>query len=267
MKPDLVLWSSIISAYGNCGFWDKGLELFNDMRSMGEKPDGFTIVGLLLGVSDSSLVDIGQAIHGFCLKSGFEANVHVGSALVSMYSKCKSINSAQKVFCGICQPDLVSWSALITGFSQSGEHEKALFFFKELTLQGKKSDSVLTASVLAVASHVACVKLGIQIHAYVLRQGLESDVMVSSALIDMYSKSGYLRLAIRVFEIMPQRTIVSYNLLILGFGLHGLASKAFEMFEEVLESGLVPDESISLLFFVHVLTLALLKMGKIFLER
>ena len=238
-EPDLVLWNTMISAYGKCGLWKKGLELFNKIQIMGKQPDGYTFVGLLLGLADTS---IGQEIHGFCLKIGFDSNVHVGSALVSMYSRCKSMNSAYKVFSGILQPDLVTWSALITGYSQSKEHEKALFFFKKLTWSGKKPDSILTASVLAAAAEMANVKPGSEIHAYVLRQGLDSDVMVCSALIDMYSKCSFLNLGIRVFEIMPERNIVSYNSLILGFGLHGLASQAFGMFQEILDNGLKPDE-------------------------
>ena len=238
-EPDLVLWNTMISAYGKCGLWNKGLELFNKMQIMGKQPDGYTFVGLLLGLADPS---IGQETHGLCLKIGFDSNVHVGSALVSMYSRCKSMNSAYKVFSGISQPDLVTWSALITGYSQSKEHEKALFFFKKLTWSGRKPDSILTASVLAAAAEMANVKPGSEIHAYVLRQGLDSDVMVCSALIDMYSKCSFLNLGIRVFEIMPERNIVSYNSLILGFGLHGLASQAFGMFQDILDNGLKPDE-------------------------
>lgn len=242
-EPDLVLWNSMISAFGNCGFWYQSLELFSKMQNSGKKPDGYTFVGLLLSLSDSSLVNISQGVHGFCLKTGLDSNAHVGGALLSMYSRCKSMSSAYKVFGGISQPDLVTWSALITGYSRSGEHEKALVFFKKLILVGKKPDSVLIASVLAAAAEMANVKPGGEIHAYVIRQGLESDVMVSSALIHMYSKSGILGLGIRVFDIMPERNIVTYNSLISGFGLHGLASHAFEVFEEIPEKGLVPDES------------------------
>ncbi|PON38521.1 Tetratricopeptide-like helical domain containing protein [Parasponia andersonii] len=238
-EPDLVMWNTMISAYGNCGLWNKGLELYNKMQIMGKQPDGYTFVGLLLGLAHSS---IGQGIHGICLKNSFDSDVHVGSALVSMYSRCKSMNSAYKVFSGIFQPDLVTWSALISGYSQSGEHERALFIFKKLTWSGKKPDSILTASVLAATAEMANAKPGSEIHAYVLRQGLESDIMVCSALIDMYSKCSFLNLGIRVFEIMPERNIVSYNALILGFGLHGLASQAFRMFEEILDNGLRPDD-------------------------
>ncbi|XP_062115735.1 putative pentatricopeptide repeat-containing protein At1g64310 [Humulus lupulus] len=238
-EPDLVLWNTMISAYGNCGLWYKGLELFHKMQIMGRQPDGYTFVGLLLSLADSS---IGQGIHGFCLKHSFDSNVHVGSALVSMYSRCKSMDFAYKVFSGILQPDLVTWSALISGYSQSGQHENAHIYFKKFTLSGKKADSILTASVLAATAEMVDVNRGSEIHAYALKQGLDTDVMVCCALIDMYSKCGFLGLGIQVFEIMPERNIVSYNALMLGYGLHGLASQAFRKFQEILDNGLIPDE-------------------------
>ncbi|KAM1340084.1 hypothetical protein EV1_038481 [Malus domestica] len=204
-QPDLVLWNSMISGYGSGGFWDTGSQLFSEMRSMELVPDGYTIVGLLSGLADSSLISIGEGIHGLCLKWNLDSNAHVSNVLVSMYSRCMSMNSSHRVFSGLFEPDLVTRSALITGFSQSGDYDKALFFFKNLNMEGKKPNSVLIAT--------------------------------------MYSKCGFLGMGTRVFEIMPEKNIVSYNSLILGLGLHGLASEAFRMFDEILRNGLKPDES------------------------
>ncbi|KAM1238063.1 hypothetical protein TB1_038226 [Malus domestica] len=204
-QPDLVLWNSMISGYGSGGFWDTGLQLFSEMRSMELVPDGYTIVGLLSGLADSSLISIGEGIHGLCLKWNLDSNAHVSNVLVSMYSRCMSMNSSHRDFSGLFEPDLVTRSALITGFSQSGDYDKALFFFKNLNMEGKKPNSVLIAT--------------------------------------MYSKCGFLGMGTRVFEIMPEKNIVSYNSLILGLGLHGLASEAFRMFDEILRNGLKPDES------------------------
>ncbi|KAA8525283.1 hypothetical protein F0562_007138 [Nyssa sinensis] len=243
LEPDLVLWNSMISGYGHCGSWDKGLELFNMMRSMGKWPDGYSVVGLISGLMDPYLLKIGQGVHGFCLRSGFDSNAHLGCVLVSMYSRCKCLNSAQRVFDSLLQPDLVTWSALITGFSQSGDSEKALIFFKKMNMEGKKADTILIASLLAATAQLVIVGPGSEMHGYVLRHGYESEVMVSSALIDMYSKCGFLRLGMRVFENVPKRNIITYNSVISGLGLHGLAFEAFEMFREMVEKGFKPDES------------------------
>ncbi|KAK6920651.1 LOW QUALITY PROTEIN: E motif, partial [Dillenia turbinata] len=243
LEPDLVLWNSMISGFGSSGLWDRGWDMFNMMRRFGQCPDGFSIIGLISGLADSWLVGVGHAMHSFCIKCGFDSNVHICSALVSMYSRCNCMNSAYRVFSNLVQPDLVTWSALITGFSESGEYEKALIFFRKMNVEGKKADNVLVASVVAASAQLAIVGLGKELHGYVFRLGFQSDIMVSSALIDMYSKCGLIGLGVQVFDIMPDRNIVSYNSLILGFGLHGLASEAFRTFDKLLDEGLKPDES------------------------
>ncbi|KAJ9163784.1 hypothetical protein P3X46_023416 [Hevea brasiliensis] len=243
-EPDLVLWNSMISGYSFCEFWAEGLRLFNRMRENGkQQPDGYTLVGIISGLIDFSQLGIGLGIHGLCLKSGFDCSAYVGSALVSMYSRFKCMNLAYGVFISLCQPDLVAWSALITGYSWYGDHKKALFFYRNLSVEGKKADSILIASIFVAAAHLADVRSGSEIHGYVLRHGFESNVMVSSALIDMYLKCGFVGLGILVFDNMSNRNVVSYNSVISGLGLHGLAVQAFKLFEEMIETGMKPDES------------------------
>ncbi|KAK9278292.1 hypothetical protein L1049_027857 [Liquidambar formosana] len=112
-----------------------------------------------------------------------------------------------------------------------------------MNLEGKKADPVLIASILVAAAQLARIAVGSEIHGYVFRHGYELEVMVSCALTDMYSKCGFVGLGVRVFETMPKRNIISYNSVISGLGLHGLASQAFKMFEELQDRGFKPDES------------------------
>ncbi|KAI3738010.1 hypothetical protein L2E82_28028 [Cichorium intybus] len=77
--------------YRSCGYREKSLNLFIEMRRIGNQPDGYTVVGLLSGLTCSSLLEIGQGIHGYCLRSGFDSNSHISSALVSTYSRCGCI--------------------------------------------------------------------------------------------------------------------------------------------------------------------------------
>lgn len=238
---DLVMWNSMISGYGHLCAWDKGLKLFSEMRSLGRLPDGYTLVGLISGLADMSFIVVGQSIHGLCMKSCLDSDAYVGAALVSMYARCRCMDSACKVFGGLSQPDLVAWSALVMGYCQCGDGEKALLIFRKLTIECRMVDHVLISSVLVAIAQLANVRPGKEIHGFVLRCGLESNIMVSSALIDMYSKCGFLDEGMHIFEHMADRNIITYNSIILGLGLHGLASQAFQLFEEILSIGVNPD--------------------------
>ncbi|XP_015162874.1 putative pentatricopeptide repeat-containing protein At1g64310 [Solanum tuberosum] len=241
--PDLVLWNSMISGYGGLGELEKGIELFSEMQIMGVRPDEYSMVGLIMTIDDPSVLIIGEAIHAFCLKLGVESNDHVSSLLVSMYSRCKCMGSAFSVFDSLVEPDLVTWSALISGISLCGDSVKALDFFREMNMKGGKADASLITTVLTACSQLANVQPGIETHGYAFRHGYHSEVMVSSALLDMYSKCGFLELGYQVYETMVFKNIVSYNSIISSLGLYGLASQAFEIFEKALEEGHKPDEA------------------------
>ncbi|KAI7736045.1 hypothetical protein M8C21_032906, partial [Ambrosia artemisiifolia] len=188
-RRDLVLYNAMISGYGSCGDWEKGLCLFVEMRKLGNRPDGYTVVGLLSGFTRSNLLDIGRGVHGYCLRDGFGSNAH------------------------------------------------------KMNFEGRKSDSVLVATLLAASAQMAILAPGVEMHGYAIRHNLDSDIMVSSALIDMYSKCGFLEMGVKVFGHMPKRNMVSYNSVIASLGLYGLASEAFKVFREAVERGLKPDES------------------------
>ncbi|XP_051136565.1 putative pentatricopeptide repeat-containing protein At1g64310 [Andrographis paniculata] len=243
-SPDLALSNAMISGHGSVGESGKAMELFNSMRRVGIEPDGYTAVGLISGLAHASLTAwLGEMIHGLCEKHGLASNDHVGSALVKMYSTMKNMESAFRVFDSIVRPDLVTWSALITGFCRTGDHVDALVFFRDLVANRGRVDCVLLASVLAVCGHLASVRPGSEIHGYVIRCGYSTEVSVSSSLVDMYSKCGFIEAGIRVFNETTVRNIVTYNTAIMNLGLYGRASEAFRMFEKVLEAGLKPDES------------------------
>lgn len=241
-EPDLVLCNSIITGYGSCRKWEEGFKVFSMMRNMGNQPDGYTLVGIITGLADPSLLKIGQGVHGFCLKTGDDCNPHISSAMVSMYSRLMCMDSACRVFDTFCQPDLVTWSSLITGFSQCGDDKMALVFFRNMNRQGGKADPVLIACALAASAQLAMVGVGSEIHGYAIRHDYASDIMVSAALIHMYPKCGFLGLGIRVFKYTPRRNVVSFNSIISSLGLYGLPSEAFDKFRELLNEGLTPDE-------------------------
>ncbi|MCD9645617.1 hypothetical protein HAX54_034660 [Datura stramonium] len=242
-EPDLVLWNSMISGYGCLGELEKGLELFNRMQKNGLRPDEYSMVGLIMTIDDPSVLKIGEVIHGFCLRLGVESNNHVSSLLVSMYLRCKRLDSAFGVFDSLVTPDLVTWSALISGVSLCGNSVKALDFFREMNMRGGKADASLIATVLTACSQLANVRPGSEIHGYAFRNGYHLEVMVSSALVDMYSKCGFLELGYQVYKTMTIKNIVSYNSIISSLGLYGLATQSFQIFEKALEEGYKPDEA------------------------
>ncbi|XP_049935918.1 putative pentatricopeptide repeat-containing protein At1g64310 isoform X1 [Nymphaea colorata] len=242
-KPDVGLWNSLISGYGYNEHFEKALKLFSRMRSAGTMPDGFTFVAIVSSFYGKNLSSIAEGIHGLVVKDGFDSNAHVNSGLVTMYSRCSCLDSAYRVFVNLSSPDLVTWSSLISGFVQSGDFGTALFLFRKFTFTDLRFDQVLISCVLPACANLASIGYGKAIHGCVLRHGFELGLAVSTSLIHMYSRCGYLELARRVFSAVPNKNIVIYNAMISGLALNGHGPEAITLFVEVKNEGIRPNHS------------------------
>jgi pentatricopeptide repeat protein len=96
--------------------------------------------------------------------------------------------------------DGVSWNAIIVGYAQHRKGGKALEFFEQMIGIGMKLDNFTLTSVLSAYANLEVLDQGRQFHAHVIITGFESNAIVGSALVDMYSKSGSRADACWVFD-------------------------------------------------------------------
>ncbi|KAJ7552760.1 hypothetical protein O6H91_06G069600 [Diphasiastrum complanatum] len=232
---DVVVWNSMIAGYVKTGQGYKALKFFQEMQKVKLEPDALTFVALLNACASMATLEEGRHLHLQVVQKGLEANLFIGSALVDMYVKCGIIEDAYRVFCNLQVHDVVSWSSMITGYVRYGQGEKALELFHQMQKEQVKPDSITFVSVLNACASTVALETGRHIHAQVLRKGLESDIFVGSSLIDMYAKCGSIEDACKVFNNMPFRNAVSWNAMILGFGMHGLGKNTCQMFEQMCQ--------------------------------
>ncbi|KAI5007507.1 hypothetical protein ZWY2020_051603 [Hordeum vulgare] len=186
-EPDLVLWNSMMSGYGYREMWLEGLQLFSAMRRAGAEPDGYSMVSLLSSFWDPEALAFGQAVHGVCVKGGYDSGHHVRSTLVSMYFRCGCVESGQTLFGSLLDADLVTCCSLITGQLQTGKYEESFNLFREMCYSGRRPDSILIASLLSASASTASISCSKEIHGYAVRVGVDKDIKVSSSLMDAYA--------------------------------------------------------------------------------
>ncbi|KAI5003711.1 hypothetical protein ZWY2020_030871 [Hordeum vulgare] len=240
-EPDLVLWNSMMSGYGYREMWLEGLQLFSAMRRAGAEPDGYSMVSLLSSFWDPEALAFGQAVHGVCVKGGYDSGHHVRSTLVSMYFRCGCVESGQTLFGSLLDADLVTCCSLITGQLQTGKYEESFNLFREMCYSGRRPDSILIASLLSASASTASISCSKEIHGYAVRVGVDKDIKVSSSLMDAYAKCGFAELGYLVFRQIPSKNSVMYNLVISNLGSHGFATKAIEVLDEMVRDKLSPD--------------------------
>ncbi|XP_043695431.1 pentatricopeptide repeat-containing protein At5g04780, mitochondrial-like [Telopea speciosissima] len=205
-------------------------------------PTSNTYSKLLSECSATRSLDQGMQIHAHITKSGFSKDMTLSNHLINLYSKCQIFCYARKLIDEIMEPDLVSWSALISGYAQSGLGEEALAAFRLMHLSGVKCNEFTFPSVLKACSIKKDLEGGKQIHGIVVITGFETDVFVANTLVVMYAKCGELFDSRRLFSEIPERNVVSWNAVFSSYIQHGHFKEAVDLFQEMLSGGTKPDE-------------------------
>lgn len=240
-EPNSASYNAMIAGFAENKRPDKGLELFKSMHRRGVLPDRFSFVGALGVCTSMQDLKIGIELHCLAIKLGLGTTPFVGNVILTMYSKCNSIDDADLAFDSIEEKDVISWNTMIAACSHSADHDKALRVFREMGKSGVRPDSFTFTSSLAASAGLASIRYGSQIHCHLIRSTKDFDIGVRNALINMYAKCGCIEYASFLFERMPNQNLVSWNTIIAGYGNNGNGRRAVETFEQMNAMGIAPD--------------------------
>ncbi|KAK6133960.1 hypothetical protein DH2020_032301 [Rehmannia glutinosa] len=153
------------------------------------------------------------------------------NTILSAYSKHGDIAKMLEIFNLIPSKDGVSWNLIISGYVKCGLIEKALEAYKSMLRHGLENLNRITLStIIIMLTSKGWVDLGGVIHGQVLKYGFGSYVFVGSPLVDMYAKCGRIGEAKRVFDELPERNLVMYNTMLMGFLRCGMVEESYSLF-------------------------------------
>ncbi|XP_057770298.1 putative pentatricopeptide repeat-containing protein At3g13770, mitochondrial [Salvia miltiorrhiza] len=244
---NVVSWTAMISGYTKSGFYYEALRHFVEMLRSGTNPNEFTFATVLTSCTSASQLECGRQIHSLIVKSSFISHVYVGSSLLDLYAKSGRIHEARLVFEGLPARDVVSCTAIVSGYAQLGFDKEALDLFCGLQREGMAFNHVTYACVLTALSGLAAFEYGRQVHGHVLRSHLSFYIVLENSLIDMYAKCGHLVYARRIFDEMRERSVISWNAMLGGYGKHGDGEAVVELYNKMREENKVNADSTTLL--------------------
>jgi pentatricopeptide repeat protein len=138
--------------------------------------------------------------------------------------------------------DVVTWNAMIFGHAKCGQEQKALELFQQMQHEGVQPDPVTFVGVLHACASVLALEEERCAHEHIIQSSCESDSFVGSSLVNLYAKCGSMEDPQRVFNKMPSRNLVSWNVILAGFAMDGHGKEAFEHFEQMCKEGIEPDD-------------------------
>ncbi|KAF5467839.1 hypothetical protein F2P56_012051 [Juglans regia] len=271
--PCIVLWNSIISGYVHNNEESDALVLFNQMRRDGFQEDSSTLATVLSASSSLGILGHSKQMHTHSCKVGVIDDVVVASALIDAYSKsgsfydacklfselkaydtillnsmitvyssCGKIEDAKWIFNTMPNKSLISWNSMIVAQSQNGCPIEALDLFCQMNKMNLRMDKFSLASVISACASISSLELGEQVFARATVNGLESDQIICTSLVDFFCKCGFVESARSIFDQMMKCDEISWNSMMMGYATNGHGLEALTLFNEMRQAGVRPTE-------------------------
>ncbi|XP_043715513.1 pentatricopeptide repeat-containing protein At5g66520-like [Telopea speciosissima] len=253
----------------------RSLPLYKQMLINGVRPGNQTFTFLLKECTTHLDANLGRSVYAHVIRMGFSNDLFIQNSMINLYTTCGFLDCAQCLFNEMSIRDIASWNSIIigylrngaldlaldlfrrmeeknvitwnsmiTGFAQGGRPKEALEFFHEMQISGDgavKPDKISIASVVSACASLGALDQGEWVHSYLVRSGLEFDMVIGTSLVDMYGKCGCVERAVDVFKNLPDKDVLAWTAIISVFAFHGLAEQAFDHFEEMRMQGTKPN--------------------------
>ncbi|KAL6861659.1 hypothetical protein ACP4OV_017359 [Aristida adscensionis] len=268
-RPDTVTWNTFLRACLRLGLLPAARRLFDEMP----EPDVVSYNSMLSGYAADG--DMASARDLFDEMP--ERDVVSWNSMLAGYARRGDMESAKKMFAEMPVKDVVSWNSMLDGYAQAGDVAMARMVFDDMPRRSTVSWNVILAlyakvkdwheclrlfdammavgeskpnektfvSVLTACGYLGDLERGQWVHGLVreMWDNLEPDILLLTALLTMYAKCGVMETARKIFDSMSEKSVPSWNSMIIGYGLHGHCKKALELFLEMERSGPRPNET------------------------
>ncbi|KAK6936773.1 DYW domain [Dillenia turbinata] len=238
---DVVSWTGMLSAYAKGGCHNNVVELFGQMVIFGQCPNEFTLSSVLRSCSAVEDCYWGTRVHSYMVKLGFEANEVLCSALINLYSKCDYVEEAQKLFAPMNAGDVFTWTTMISSLIQSQRYHEALYLYFDMIRAGVNPNEFTFVKLLGASSHFGLDHVKF-VHAHLIIWGVDLNVVLKTALVDVYGKCQKMDDALKVVNQTNEYDVSLWTAIISGFCQNANLRDALARFREMKIYGISPND-------------------------
>ncbi|KAK8924100.1 Pentatricopeptide repeat-containing protein [Platanthera zijinensis] len=226
-NPNLFIFNTMISALSFSLI--RSVALYKSMLSFRISPNEQSLLSLL---KFCDFPTVARQIHAHAVVHGFNRHVYLQNSLINVYMVCDEQDSARQVFVLMPLKDAVSFNTMISRYAEKGFSLEAFEVFRDMIRSGTRFDEYTAVGLLQACGRLKSATLGKSVHAVVMRRMplLKSFLILSNAIMDMYSKCEEMRIASKVFDGLEKRDEISWNIIISGFAGAGQLDIACEYF-------------------------------------
>ncbi|XP_070014775.1 pentatricopeptide repeat-containing protein At5g06540-like isoform X2 [Nicotiana sylvestris] len=170
-------------------------------------------------------------------------DVVMWTSMIDGYGKIGEVGKARLLFDEMPERNVISWSAMMAAYSRASDFKEVLCLYRRMEEDGLKPNESVLVSILTACAHLGALAQGLLVHSFAKHYNYESNPILATALVDMYSKCGRMESASSVFEAMTYKDSGAWNAIISGFAMNGNAVKSVQLFDRMIASGNRPNET------------------------
>ncbi|KAL8538361.1 hypothetical protein ACS0TY_000375 [Phlomoides rotata] len=210
-EPNLYSWNTLIRAYATTSQPLSCLSMFTRLlNECGEKPNKFTYPFVIKASAKIGDLQLGKGIH-----------------------ECGCLDMARRVFSSMPERDVISWNSMIDGFAQNDCVEDAVEFFQRMEEGGVKPNDITMVGVLTACRKKLDLEFGRWVHSYIEKNEIKLSLILSNAILDMYTKCRSMQDAKKFFDKMGRKDVVSWTTMLAGYASSGDFNAARDLFDSL----------------------------------
>lgn len=175
-------------------------------------PDEYSFSLVMKSCSRLGLLSRGVQIHGLMLKLGFGSDLFMLNCLICMYVKCGAVQSGRQVFDRMARKDSFSYNLMIDGYVKGGMVSLARELFDRMPPEMKNlvTWNTVIGGYLKMGN-------GFESAKYLFDKMPQRDLVSWNLMIDWCAKNGKMEIARDLFGRMSEKDVVSWASMVDGY--------------------------------------------------
>ena len=185
-----------------------------------------------------------ETLHALAAKCGWLGSVFVSCALAASYGGSGRYLDARRLFDESPAKNGVFGNAVLAAYVGVAKWAPVLGFARRFSELRLPVDGYTMTAVVRACGEVANADLGVEAHGHAIRRlgGIEVDVFLVSAFVDMYAKCGLISQAELVFGLAQQESggrgdVVLWTAMLTAYARHGQCKEVIQMYDLMVASG------------------------------
>ncbi|KAK9071460.1 hypothetical protein SSX86_010029 [Deinandra increscens subsp. villosa] len=238
------LYNSFIRAFSSVNNFSNSLFTFREMLRAGKPLDRHTLPPVLKSCAGVPALRLGRNVHVFVFSNGFDNDLANSNSLVTMYCKCGDLGSAHKVFDEMFERNVVTWTAIMSGYGMYGRCEEVFELFERMVRGGVEPDGLTFTAILTACSHGGLADKGKEYFQMMkFRFQLRPSLEHCTCMVDMLGRAGRVEEAEAMVEMMdaiPDEAL--WGALLAACKTHGKVEVAERLAEKIYARRLISTQ-------------------------